>query len=75
VKHRSYKAPHYAVFSSFPPLVPPQVHSQNTSNPQSTFFPYCERPIFTPMQKTGKIMLLYVLLFKLFDRRHEQKRL
>jgi len=48
VSSTDHKAPHYAVLE----------HSQ------ATFLHQCERPHFTPIQKTGKIIVLYSTLQK-----------
>jgi hypothetical protein len=32
-------------------------------HPQPTFLPQCERPSFTPIKTTGKIIVLYILIF------------
>ena len=33
-------------------------------HPHPTFLPQCQRPSFTPIQKTGRIIVLYILIFK-----------
>jgi hypothetical protein len=35
--------------------------------PQPTFLLQCQRPSFTPLQKNRKIMVLYILIFKILD--------
>jgi len=51
-------------------------YSQRTilKHPQPTLLPQCERPSFTPIQKTGKIIVLYILIFKCLDSNLEDKR-
>jgi hypothetical protein len=36
-------------------------------HPQPTFLPQCQRPSFTHVQKTGKILVLYILIFTAID--------
>jgi hypothetical protein len=35
--------------------------------PQPMFLPQYQRPSFIPIQKTGKIIILYILIFKVLD--------
>ena len=43
-------------------------------HPHLTFLPQCQRPSFTPIQTTGKITVLYILIFKFLDSNLEDKR-
>ena len=36
-------------------------------HPQLPFVPQCQRPSFTPIKTTGKIIVLYILIFKFLD--------
>ena len=38
------------------------------------FLPECEQPSFKSIQKTGKIIVLYILNFKFLDNELEDKR-
>ena len=42
-------------------------------HPQPAFLPQCQRPSFKPIQKTGRITVLYILLFKCLDRKLDDK--
>ena len=35
-------------------------------HPQLPFLPQCQRPSFTPIQNNGKIIVLYILIFKFY---------
>jgi len=68
VKHTSYVKLLIMQFSSashhFRPLrskYPPQ--HPVLKHPQSVFLPWCESPSFTPTQKTGKIIVMYIVSF------------
>jgi len=51
----------------------PQHHVRK--HPQLPFLRQCERPSFTPIQKKpGKIIVLYILIFKSVDNNLEDKR-
>jgi hypothetical protein len=41
--------------------------------PQSLFFLWCERLSFTPIQKAGKIVVLYILIVKFLESKWEDK--
>jgi hypothetical protein len=43
-------------------------------HPQSTFLTQCERPSFTPIQTTLKIMFLYIIIFIFLESKLEDKR-
>jgi hypothetical protein len=47
----------------------PKCHPQHTilKHPQPKFLPQCDRPSFTPIQITGKIIFLYTLIFIFLD--------
>ena len=57
-------------------LVPPgsKYSSQHhvLRHPQLPFLPQCQRPSFTPIQTTGKIIFLYILIFKFFPFKNNQ---
>jgi len=61
MKYTSYEAPHYAVFSSIPPL-------RSTSSPQppalrhfqSVFFPSCDQ-VSHPYKTTATLIIFYIL--------------
>jgi len=44
------------------------VLSYRASQYPQLFFPYCDRPSFTPIQNSSKITVLCVLIFKILDR-------
>jgi hypothetical protein len=43
-------------------------------HPQFLFLSYCQRPCFTPIRTTGKLIILYILTFTFFDNRREDRR-
>ena len=43
-------------------------------HPQPTFLPHFERPNFTPIQKTGKIINLRIFIFQFLDSKLKDKR-
>ena len=47
------------------PKYSPQHHI--LKHPRLPFLPQCQRPGFTPIQTTGKIIFLYILKFKFLD--------
>jgi hypothetical protein len=57
-------------------LLRPKYSPQHTilKQPQPTFLPQCRRPSFTPIQTTGKVTVLYILIFIFFVRKLEDKR-
>jgi hypothetical protein len=57
----------FRTFSAFRPKYPPQ--RSVLKNPQSMFLPLSERPTFAP-----KITILYIIIFRFFDIRQEDKR-
>ena len=50
-------------------LLSPRYYPQHPirKHPQPTFLHQCERPSFTPIQATGKIVVLYILIFIFLD--------
>ena len=66
-------------FSPFPCyLVPlrPKYSPQHPilKHPQPMFLPQCQWPSFTPIQNKGKIIALYISVFKFLDSKLEDKR-
>jgi hypothetical protein len=49
--HSRYLVPSRSKYSSQHPIL---------KHPQPTFLPQCKRPSFTPIQKTGRIIFLYI---------------
>jgi len=67
------------IFFPFSCYLVPLRHKYSPQNvilkpPQSTILPHCQRPSFTPIQKTDKIIVLYILIFKFLDIKLEYKR-
>jgi hypothetical protein len=54
----------------------PKYSSQHSilKHPQATFLPQCQRPSFTPIQSTGKIIVLHISTFRFLDSYLEHKR-
>jgi len=57
-------------------LVRPKYLHQNSilKHPYPTFLPQYERPSLTPTQASGKIIILYILNFMVFDGNQEDRR-
>jgi hypothetical protein len=79
VKHTSYEAPHFAPFSNFPYFLPPR-SKYFPQQPVSNTLNLCSSlsvrdQVSHPYKITGKIMVMYILIFKVLERRQEDKRL
>ena len=65
-------------FSPLPCYLVPRRPKYSSQHPvlkhfKPTFLPQCERPSFTPIKITGKIIVLCILIFKFFDSKLEDK--
>jgi len=78
VRSTNHLAPCYAISSIPRYLVPPRSkyspQHHVLKHPPLPFLPQCQWPSFTPIQNTGKIIVLYILSFKFLDSNLEDKR-
>jgi len=69
VKRTSYET-YYRVFSILPLFHLPRskysLQHPVLKHQQSMLFPECEGPSFTPVQKAGENMIMYILIFLSF---------
>ena len=76
--YKSFSSPLCNLLHSPGYLVPPRSkyspRHDVLKHPQLPFLPQCQRPSFTPIQTTGKIIVLYILIFKFLDSNLEDKR-
>jgi hypothetical protein len=66
----SYEAPHYAVSANLPSLHPSSVHSFSSapcSQTPSVYVPPLMDQVSHPYRTTGKIIILYILMFMFLD--------
>jgi hypothetical protein len=80
VKRTSYEAPHYEFFSRLlqitshlGPNILLSTQFSNTLNPWTSFS--VRDQVSHPYKTTGKILVLYILIFKLSERKRENERL
>ena len=66
-----YSFLHYSISSLLGPNI---LLNTLFSNAQHTFLSPCKRPRFTPIRKTGKIIIQYILIFIFFDSKLEDIR-